>query len=56
MLDGLRKRKERTYDCALGLRPLRIYSAGTLASSGALLIIASLETSAKSGRERVRGS
>lgn len=41
---------------ALGMRLHRMYSAGTLASSGATAVMASRETSAKGGRERVRGS
>lgn len=37
-------------------RPRRMYSMGTLASSGAAATTASWETSAKGGRARVRGS
>ena len=33
-----------------------MYSGGTLASSGAIAAMASRDTSAKGGRDRVRGS
>ena len=45
-----------TYWCAFGLSPLRMYSAGTFASSGATAMIASRDTSRKGGRARIRGS
>ena len=45
-----------TYWYAFGLSPLRMYSAGMFASSGATAIIASRDTSRKGGRARVRGS
>lgn len=41
---------------ALDLRPRRMYSTGTLASSGAAATIESRDTSAKEGRARLRGS
>ena len=45
-----------TYLLASVRRPLRIYSAGTSASSGAAAMIASRDTSEKRGRSSLRGS
>ncbi len=47
---------DNTHWGALARRPLRMYSGGTLASSGATAVIKSREASAKWGRLRVRGS
>ena len=44
------------YSFALGMRLWRMYSAGTLASSGDTAAMALYETSAKGGCGRVRGS
>ena len=45
-----------TYLLASERRPLRMYSAGTSASSGAAAMIASRGTSEKRGRSSLRGS
>ena len=49
-------RGRNTHILAFGLSPLRMYSVGTLSSSGATAIIASREISTKGGRARLRGS
>lgn len=53
---GIGRQLNDTYSLALGRRPRRMYSIGTLPNSGAMEAIASRETSAKAGRASERGS